>query len=93
MIRDHRDPRHPSPPPAWALSGRDLCRLMRQHHVTIRVLAQRMQIPMTRVRYRRHHGIAEWNILRDWMEAITGADPGAIPHSLHHGPAADTPAP
>jgi hypothetical protein len=76
--------------PAWALSGRDLRTLMRRHHVTIRVLAQRMQIPMTRVRYRRQHGIAEWPILRDWVEAITGADPGAIPHPLHRGPAADT---
>jgi hypothetical protein len=84
---------HPSRTPVWALSGRDLCRLMRRHHVTIRTLAQRMDIPMTRVRYRRQHGIAEWPILRDWVEAITGADPGAIPHAIYHGPVADTPVP
>jgi hypothetical protein len=69
--------RHQSCLPAWALSGRELCRLMRRHQVTIRALAQRMAIPMTCVRYRRQHGIAEWHILRDWVQAMTGVDPGA----------------
>ena len=36
--------------PRWHLSGQDLCRLMRRHRVTIRALAQRMDIPMTRIR-------------------------------------------
>jgi 1,2-phenylacetyl-CoA epoxidase PaaB subunit len=79
--------------PAWALSGRDLRTLMRQYHVTIRALAQRMAIPMTRVRYRRQQGIAEWHVIRDWMEAMTGVDPGPIPHPVHHGTAAETVAP
>ena len=35
--------------PRWHLSGPDLCRLMRRHRVTIRALAQRMDIPMTRI--------------------------------------------
>jgi hypothetical protein len=68
--------------PACRLSGHDLCTLMRQHRVTIRMLAQRMDIPMTRVRYRRLHGIAEWNVIRDWVQAITGADPGSVPHAV-----------
>ena len=68
--------------PRWHLSGPDLCRLMRRHRVTIRTLAQGMDIPMTRIRSRRLHGIQDWLILRDWVEAITGVDPGAVPHAL-----------
>jgi len=79
--------------PSWHLSGRDMCTLMRQHRVTIRALAQRMDIPMTRVRYRRLQGIEEWNVIRDWVEAITGTDPGAVPHRVHHGTPAARPAP
>ena len=93
MTPAQRETPHPSPLPTWALSGSGLRQLMRRHHVTIRALAQRMDIPMTRVRYRRQSGIAEWPVLRDWLEAITGVDPGAVPHPVHYGPAADTPAP
>jgi hypothetical protein len=77
----------------WSLSGRDLRTLMRRHRVTIRALAQRLDLPMTRVRARRLQGIAEWNIIRDWVEAITGTDPGAVPHPVHHGTPAKAPAP
>jgi hypothetical protein len=77
--------------PSWRLSGPDLCTLMRRHRVTIRMLAQRMDIPMTRVRYRRRHGIAEWNVMRDWAQAITGVDPGAVPHPVGHGAPAAPP--
>jgi hypothetical protein len=68
--------------PPWHLSGHDMRTLMRRHRVTIRALAQHMDIPMTRVRYRRRHGIADWNVLRDWAEAIMGVDPGAVPHDI-----------
>jgi hypothetical protein len=57
------------------------------------MLAQRMDIPMTRVRYRRRQGIAEWNIIRDWVEAITGMDPGAVPHAVSQNNSAATPPP
>jgi hypothetical protein len=77
--------------PAWRLSGYDLCTLMRRHRVTIRMLAQRLDLPMTRVRYRRRHGIEEWNIIRDWVEAITGVDPGAVPRPVGHGAPATPP--
>ena len=79
--------------PRWHLSGQDLCRLMRRHRVTIRALAQRMDIPMTRIRYRRLHGIEDWHILRDWVQAITSVDPGAVPHPVHHGTPAEPLAP
>ena len=54
------------------LSGSTLGRLMRRHHVTIRLLAQRMDIPMKRVRTRRQFGIDDRHVARDWLEAITG---------------------
>jgi hypothetical protein len=79
--------------PSWQLSGYDLCTLMRRHRVTIRMLAQRLALPMTRVRYRRRHGIEEWNVIRDWVQAITGADPGAVPHAVSQNTPAATPPP
>ena len=77
--------------PSWRLSGHDLCILMRRHRVTIRLLAQRLDLPMTRVRHRRLHGITEWNVIRDWVQAITGVDPGAVPHLVDHGTPAAPP--
>ena len=68
--------------PPWSLSGRDLRTLMRRHRVTIRMLAQRMDIPMTRIRACRTHGLTDWNVMRDWVEAMTGVDPGAVPHPM-----------
>ena len=65
--------------PLWHLSGPDLRRLMRRHRVTIRMLAQRMDIPMTRIRACLTHGLTDWNVVRDWVQAITGVDPGAVP--------------
>ncbi len=63
------------------LTGQTLCRLMRRHQVTIRCLAQRLDLPMKRVRRRRQEGIADCHVARDWIEAITGQDPGRL-----HGP-------
>ena len=60
------------------LTGAALTTLMRRHSVTIRALATRMQIPMVRVRYCREYGVVEANSARDWIEAITGTDPGAL---------------
>jgi hypothetical protein len=59
------------------MTGKALCRLMRVHKVTIRTMAQRLGIPMTRVRSRRQHGLPTAAHVRDWVEAITGTDPGA----------------
>jgi hypothetical protein len=60
------------------LTGPTLCRLMRRHQVTIRTLAARLGVPMTRVRLWRHEGIADRHAARDWLEAITGQDPGLL---------------
>jgi hypothetical protein len=60
------------------LTGPTLCRLMRRHQVTIRLLAQRMAIPMCRIRQVRQTGLADRHAARDWLEAITGQDPGML---------------
>ena len=60
------------------LTGGAITYLMHRHSVTIRVLATRMQISMVRVRYCREHGVVEANSARDWIEAITGTDPGRL---------------
>jgi hypothetical protein len=46
------------------VTGPTLCRLMRRHHVTIRLLAPRMDSPMKRVRLRRQEGIADRHVAR-----------------------------
>jgi len=43
---------------------------MRFHKVTIRELANRMDMPMTKIRYGMKHGVSGENALRDWLEAI-----------------------
>jgi hypothetical protein len=60
------------------LSGPVLCALMRRHGCTIRTLAQRLQIPMTRVRQVRQPGLTCPHTARDWVQAITGRDPGPV---------------
>lgn len=60
------------------ITGRDLCRLMRQNNVTMRELKRRMGISLTRIRRARDAGVFGVNVARDWVEAITGKDPGAI---------------
>jgi hypothetical protein len=60
------------------LSGPTLRRVMRRHYVTIRILAQRLAISMKQVRSCRQCGIADRHVARDWLEAITGQDPGQL---------------
>lgn len=61
------------------MTGKELCTLMRKHKVTIRELAKRIGVPMKRVRFRREHGM-DRTLARDWIQAITGKDPGALPN-------------
>jgi len=53
------------------LSGRDLCRLMRRHRVTIRDLARRTGITQKRIREIRRSQLTGLAV-HDWIEAITG---------------------
>jgi hypothetical protein len=58
------------------MTGTELASLMRRHKVTIRELARRIQVTQTDVRYRRETGLNHPELARDWIQAITGNDPG-----------------
>ena len=60
------------------LSGREIIKLMNRHHITIRELSHRMGITMKRIREVRRDGLRDPGFIRDWIEAITGDDPGPI---------------
>lgn len=61
-----------------AMNGGDLTKLMRSYGVTIKQLAERMDITMKRVREVRKHGTMSWNSKRDFVQAVTGVDPGDL---------------
>ena len=55
------------------MTGKELIKLMRTNKVTIRELADRLDMPMTRVRFRRYNGFRNNpNAASDWRFAITG---------------------
>lgn len=58
------------------MTGKELFRLMRKHRVTIRELKARTGITLKRIRQVRESGLADANAVRDWVQAITGRDPG-----------------
>ncbi|REJ87058.1 MAG: hypothetical protein DWQ34_25960 [Planctomycetota bacterium] len=62
-----------------ALSGQEVQRLMRGHHTTIAELAFRMGITQSRIRTVREKGIRGPELVRDWLEGITGVDVGPLP--------------
>ena len=49
--------------------------------LTPRELALRLDITMKRVRHVRANGLTDHNYIRDWIEAITGSDPGRHPQA------------
>lgn len=61
------------------LSGSDLVSLMRKHRVSPGALAFRLGISKKRVCAKRRSGLQDALTVRDWIEAITGIDPGPIP--------------
>ena len=58
--------------------GKTIRHLMRTNHVTIRQLATKMDITIKRVRHVRQHGTSCPHAARDWIEAISGRDPGPL---------------
>jgi hypothetical protein len=62
-----------------AISGQQIVALMRKHRVTIRELSRRMQITQKRIRQVRERGLDHPGFARDWIEHITGTDPGPHP--------------
>ena len=59
-------------------TGQVVCRLMRKYRVTIRELSQRMGITMKRIREVRTEGLMDPLVVRDWLEGISGVDPGQL---------------
>ncbi|MFN5799569.1 MAG: hypothetical protein ACK5AN_18770 [Planctomyces sp.] len=60
------------------LSGPDLIRLMRRNRVTMPQLAKRLSMSQDRIRQRKRTGLYTAAVTRDWVQAITGTDPGEI---------------
>lgn len=73
-----------------SLKGSEIVGLMRRHKTTISKLAQRMGMTQQRIRQVRESGLSDPLAIRDWIQGITGEDPGPIPtririqESLHH---------
>ena len=57
------------------MGGKELVRLMRKEHVTIRDLARRMQITQKRIREVRETGLVGRELIRDWIQGVIGSDP------------------
>ena len=51
---------------------------MYSHHVAIRLLAQRMALSMKLVHCCRQEGITDRHVVRNWIQALTGQDPGPL---------------
>lgn len=45
---------------------------MARYNVSVRDLAARLQMPMTKVRNAMKHGVSGESALNDWLEAIVG---------------------
>ena len=68
--------------PIWvksSLTGQELRKLMRGCRMTIGALAFRLGISQQRIQAVRERGLFDSHAVRDWMEAITGEDPGPLP--------------
>jgi hypothetical protein len=63
---------------AGRMDGPEVRRLMRTHGTTIRDLSARTGITMKRIREIRECGTRSPHVTRDWVQAITGRDPGPI---------------
>lgn len=61
------------------MTGKQLNSLMRKNKVTIKQLADRTKITQKRIREARKDGLIDPATVRDWVQAITGSDPGPNP--------------
>ena len=66
---------------AIILSGAEICRLMRCNKVSIREMHRRTGLTMAGIRAVRERGLHSVYSARDWVQAITGKDPGPFGHA------------
>ncbi|XZE20337.1 hypothetical protein SH449x_000205 [Pirellulaceae bacterium SH449] len=67
------------------LTGKRLVQLMRKHRWTIERLAHRLGTTQKRVRKAREKGLTNQHAIRDWLEVLTGTDPGPLPRRFEIG--------
>jgi hypothetical protein len=60
------------------ISGREIRLLMMFHRVTIGELSKRSGFTMKRIRTVRESGLSDVNAVRDWVQSISGRDPGNV---------------
>lgn len=58
------------------LAGTEIKRLMRRNRVSIVCLSMVLGITQKRIREVRESGLTDRNSARDWIQGITGYDPG-----------------
>jgi hypothetical protein len=61
-----------------AITGKQVTKLMRISKVTVSQLSDRMGITQKRIREVRKDGLEHRGAGRDWIQAITGTDPGKL---------------
>ena len=61
-----------------AMTGKELSSLMRKNGVTIREMKRRTGFTLKLIREYRESGIPSKSAARDWIQAITGTDPGEL---------------
>ena len=67
------------------LTGPEVQTLMRRYGRTISGLAARMQITQKRIRQARRDGLQGAELMRDWLQSITGEDIGPLPERYRVG--------
>tara|TARA_R110000796_G_scaffold57672_1_gene132883 strand:+ start:1285 stop:1581 length:297 start_codon:yes stop_codon:yes gene_type:complete len=61
--------------------GKEIFSTMRKHSVTMRQFKTRTGITLKRQREVRNNGLS-YGAARDWIQAITGTDPGEMHHPI-----------
>jgi len=62
-----------------SISAEEVKTLMRRHKWTISSLSFRLGVTQDRIRQAMGRGLHDANTVRDWIEAMTGADVGPLP--------------
>lgn len=67
------------------MTGKQIRSLMRKHRKTIRGLSAEFGLTQKRIRQVREIGVDNAGYVRDWVQIITGVDPGTTSNELEQG--------